>query len=973
VVVDPINLANHVLPETASFQGADRVLLIHGTGSASVDDEGHFWWQRGSDFRHALDEVLDCKVLCGPGVFHWSGKNSERERRLGASRLLENLRDLDSRNLPYHLIGHSHGGSVIWAALRNATVSGLKLRHLRSWTTLGTPFLQFAPAPVNWWLSLPLLISLAGLLDFAWADRRTLLVSHSYVHSYFAHMRELWQLGEYGTVLLFPLMWLVLVGILSAVISVAWASFRSYATARARYALDIRTFGDYGDRYLGLWSPSDEAINGLGSTLGFGGDVTPKWGLKEASTFSRITVFLSWPVRAAYNAILARATDELIWDRVAKRLQGNDSPGFALRRVTPEPTPGYEGWPAIPTAVNDEMVALANQNAAATLAAARTAIGLSATAGPSAPSIITGIGTQFSFHELVHTSYYTSGPIQELIAVHIRTHASTDSDASDENVVAFSPLTAWYLNGRQSVLNRKSDPVSAITNKAVTLHFVQGVVLTMVAALAWVATSASFRASIYPLTEEYQIQSILSASEDIVPSVYWSQGLSWLRALVVLGDLDRATKDAFQLDTKSPDEGPQGLVSISAMLRAMGRDRDATNRESQALELAKHIQNEQYRNYALASLAEEQASYGILREDLVAPGVLTFLRNDYLMTVIRNLAESGRPDLAWKILPQDLTPRDYEKAIEPILLAWLKRGEIATALEAVRSVKTEDLLYSTPTVMAVYAATGKWGEAESLAGNITYDDSRNRAFGALARLRIDSGNAQKSLEDAAQVRSWQYISSDAAHIAAGWEKAGYTAEAKQLALKTIVDVQLYDNAWANLQSFIDAEQDLREAGAAVELEAAENVLFAKCRKQYVGEVLGRAVYSLMQAGETERAYKYVLSFPLPESRAESLPVAGIAFLKDQRNDLVELALNQAQRELLKIPGEQARSQAYAAIARTQAHLHRYRAARLNAERCVSLIDRLGAYAEILNQYSIEHDPNVLSQLADPRSSRTTLP
>ena len=57
-------------------------------------------------------------------VFHWSGENSERSRIKAGRDLLEYLLALESAGRGYHLIGHSHGGSVIWHALCRAGCSG---------------------------------------------------------------------------------------------------------------------------------------------------------------------------------------------------------------------------------------------------------------------------------------------------------------------------------------------------------------------------------------------------------------------------------------------------------------------------------------------------------------------------------------------------------------------------------------------------------------------------------------------------------------------------------------------------------------------------------------------------------------------------------------------------------------------------------------------------------------------------------
>ena len=44
--------------------------------------------------------------------FHWSGANSELARRNAGQALFECLFEPS-----FHLVGHSHGGSVIWHAL----------------------------------------------------------------------------------------------------------------------------------------------------------------------------------------------------------------------------------------------------------------------------------------------------------------------------------------------------------------------------------------------------------------------------------------------------------------------------------------------------------------------------------------------------------------------------------------------------------------------------------------------------------------------------------------------------------------------------------------------------------------------------------------------------------------------------------------------------------------------------------------
>jgi hypothetical protein len=99
-------------------------------------------------------------------------------------------------------------------------------------------------------------------------------------------------------VLLFPMLWLILGAVLLASLAHSWTSLRNRVGGAARGGLDQRVFQKYGPVYLGLWSPGDEAINGLGNTLRLDGDVTPKWQGAETAALSRLATICNWPARA---------------------------------------------------------------------------------------------------------------------------------------------------------------------------------------------------------------------------------------------------------------------------------------------------------------------------------------------------------------------------------------------------------------------------------------------------------------------------------------------------------------------------------------------------------------------------------------------------------------------------------------------------------------------------------------------------
>ena len=69
------------------------VLLIHGTGAVPKEDEGELWWQVGSEFCKIVDTDLTPQARCHKKgeVFHWSGKNSEQDRRQAGIELFHHL------------------------------------------------------------------------------------------------------------------------------------------------------------------------------------------------------------------------------------------------------------------------------------------------------------------------------------------------------------------------------------------------------------------------------------------------------------------------------------------------------------------------------------------------------------------------------------------------------------------------------------------------------------------------------------------------------------------------------------------------------------------------------------------------------------------------------------------------------------------------------------------------------------------
>ncbi|WP_306253155.1 hypothetical protein [Parvularcula sp. IMCC14364] len=131
------------------------IFTVHGTNAADLSDDGEQWWQKGSEFQKKLQSRISEPLHFFP--FHWSGNNSEFERRGAALELLKHFETVENEGIPYGAIAHSHGGNVIADALRFSQIefpaggvsfdSEVKtkepnLQNLHFWFTVGTPFIN---------------------------------------------------------------------------------------------------------------------------------------------------------------------------------------------------------------------------------------------------------------------------------------------------------------------------------------------------------------------------------------------------------------------------------------------------------------------------------------------------------------------------------------------------------------------------------------------------------------------------------------------------------------------------------------------------------------------------------------------------------------------------------------------------------------------------------------------------------------
>ncbi len=241
------------------------IITVHGTfahaGGTAEQPEGEpqglQWWETGSAFDHDIRtnvEAANGQLDVVP--FKWSGDNSELGRRAAGSKLLEQMRGLEARGEPYCVIGHSHGGSVISAALLEGGSRKLTLGNLKRWITVGTPFVKMEKE--RWLFSrldlLRKVIFVASMMLF-------LMFLFYLVAEIFSRQKHM-VLGDAAPGVLIFTGLMMSMPIVTSYFVLGYLDSRSMLTHR-KVAVE-RARNAFGARWLSLAHRDDEAIQGLG-------------------------------------------------------------------------------------------------------------------------------------------------------------------------------------------------------------------------------------------------------------------------------------------------------------------------------------------------------------------------------------------------------------------------------------------------------------------------------------------------------------------------------------------------------------------------------------------------------------------------------------------------------------------------------------------------------------------------------------
>ena len=958
--------------ENRSEHDREFVLLIHGTNSQHISDTGTLWWQRESEFWRDLSAKLGPEFECQPvgQIFHWSGANSETHRRTAAEVLAKRLIQFENQKQPYHLIGHSHGGSVIWLAVRIVSESRKTLPNLQSWTTVGTPFLHYRPSPVSlWWIS-PAVGSLV-CLGFVWSQVRM------YVTVFGVAVRS--PSGWPLSLLIVPMLWSIPLAVMVA--SLARLVILLYTVSRARVerAAGEQVYRALWERYLGLWCHVDEAIGGLASTLDSPGSVVPRLRAWGTSTWGRILSFVAAPVRALYNGVVALAGDEFIWHHVTRRLQGNDRLAYDLVRVTRGPLPFSPAWPELPETISNQLISTANDQAALTLAAVRNVLGLALESTSNRPSLVTGLTDKFTFRELVHNLYFANTDVRETLRLHVtssrsRTHATA------------SALQTWMQAGRASSGPDGSDSTTFAAESrsrrqvSLLLPAIQSGAVALGVAMAWLISFNVYQSSVYPYTDEYQINSIESRSrlDRVISGVDITDASlrRWASSSARAGFADEVLSTAARLGTR-------GASSGSVTVTTQGRDADGHDKgrllvmaavAHELLEAEQSAKADSILDDALAlvrrnppgindagfrAVAEELAHRGRGEDALFVVDRLSPDRNDWkaegLGEVAEGYADGGRLDEAMVTMDRigDLEQRagafqNFIRGQENNTRAK-RRGldallSLAPAIPDVRNWRSGSLA----DVAKGLAGLGDTDRALQVARSIPEASFRAGALTSVAEALVGHGRVKEArlvVEEAISARS--RASAGIAIVLAKIDRIAHDQEARRQASQILeqagvaapqemffpeIAVGAVATGWA----------ELGDTRRCIEVLSTIPLGFYKGN---VFEPFKAAVRQLVALGKAEDVSRLVHEMFQPTRKSYALIALALASEGATRRRL----LGEAEKLTDSIPNDDDASFALSEIAIAWAQLHQYRFAVQLSDR-TRAFDRLHVYSEILDHY-----------------------
>lgn len=432
------------------------IVCVHGTFAAQDSDEGHAWWQKGGVVANALKKnwMLSQNFEFHSKCFHWSGANSLHERQQAAEDLLEFVLELEKSSRPYHLIGHSHGGSVIWAMLRRVSASPtIDLKYLVSWLTVGTPFIVLKKTLkgallglVLNWLSMLLLIAYLGVSLWIFLDQ-------SAASAYFPGWVEVYFL-PIAIICLYVLLY-------------AYVKSRDHRPDPGSVIVNTERrelLEKFVGKWVGVWSSDDEAIAALRTSVN--NKLTPiasrPW-IKRSGWAENpfwVRSIFEFPIVLGWNVVFRPIANYLFRNTVVDASLGIDRPGLVAVDVVPWPRVlgSKANLPSLPYSTEQSLLDHTNAALLKCVPAVRKAFS-DVSIGIDANSAFSPETVNILPDALIHTSYFRNKLVLEAIFSWLLIRAGV-SDIDQQKTAIRNYFGAFEREKERlvySLLERKGD------------------------------------------------------------------------------------------------------------------------------------------------------------------------------------------------------------------------------------------------------------------------------------------------------------------------------------------------------------------------------------------------------------------------------------------------------------------------------------------------------------------------------------
>ena len=464
----------------------ERVIFIHGTGATAPNEEGGAWWQtEGILWRTLLRDYKDALV---PQAFTWSGENSEAARRAAGRALGKSLKAFHAGRERVHLIGHSHGGSVIWHALQELDhVPRLLAETVSSWATVGTPFLHYGARRPRLYAAVFSAVLCAVLL--AWAAYTLAPAKVGFA----------WDEERWATALWFGLCIIPLIALVASTLAII-PYLRQWLRNSSR-GPDL--VGEAGaKRYLGIWSSQDEPTIGLGASGSFSLKL-----LREAGPDSKKA-----PVLERLRHPIAATINQFVNNLVSRAVQGSTLAHLELRATTSYPVKDI-AQKSLPVEVDSLLIESANVNSAIFGRRIRELLVAGANAVSGFKDLQAAASKASTFKELVHTTYFDQAACVDLLLHHVVANSPTLSHVS-----ATSRVNGFYET--RFAPDTQVPRHDTLPSNRMGL-FVSAFLVSLSAALVLVAFSqaALYTIAFAPTTPAYQVQKIAATTDHLAAAL----------------------------------------------------------------------------------------------------------------------------------------------------------------------------------------------------------------------------------------------------------------------------------------------------------------------------------------------------------------------------------------------------------------------------------------------------------------------